>query len=68
MPRPLLSLVLMLFAVFGVAAAIGMATGWFDIGQIFADAVGQSVDAAVDWAVGGIKSFLSDVISSASPW
>ncbi|WP_188878707.1 hypothetical protein [Halarchaeum nitratireducens] len=68
MARPLLSILLMLFAVFGLVAAVGMATGAFDLGQILTSALGQTVHGLVDAAVGGLKSFLSDVVSSSVPW
>ncbi|MBP2250764.1 hypothetical protein J2754_001081 [Halarchaeum solikamskense] len=68
MARPLLSILLMLLAVFGLVAAVGMATGAFDLGQILTSALGQTVHGLVDAAVGGLKSFLSDVVSSSVPW
>jgi len=68
MTRPLLSLVLAFVALVAIAWAVGAATGWYSMSSILSDAVLHTLHGFADWLVGGVRSFLSDVIADSVPW
>ncbi|GGL25793.1 hypothetical protein GCM10009037_06750 [Halarchaeum grantii] len=71
MARPLLSIVLALVAVGLGAAALGMYTGWFDIGAILSDAVVQTLggllDAVVSTVEGAVQWFIDELANALNP-
>lgn len=71
MARPLLMLVLVFIGVVCGAAAVGYATGQFDVAQILTGAVGQLlggvIDAAISFGQGVADWFFSRLSDALNP-